>query len=119
MIKYGDCAERPDEHLQMSETVCNEAIKEFCRVVVSEFRGKYLNRSATPVEKQRSLDLMKMRGFPGCFGSWDCKHFLWRNFPTRLAGQYKGKEGGTLSSWRRYVIPTSTSGILILETRAR
>ena len=37
---------------------------------------------------------MKKRGFPGCFGSWDCKHFLWRNFPTRLAGQYKGKENG-------------------------
>ena len=37
---------------------------------------------------------MKKRGFPGCFGSWDCKHFLWRNCPTRLAGQYKGKENG-------------------------
>ena len=94
MIKYGDCADRLDEHLQMSETVCNEAIKAFCRVVVSEFRGEYLNRSPTPAEKQRSIELMKMRGFPGCFGSWDCKHFLWRNCPTRLAGQYKGKEGG-------------------------
>lgn len=118
MIKYGDCADRLDEHLQMSETVCNKAIKTFCRVVVSEFRGEYLKRSPTPAEKQRSLDLMKMRGFPGCFGSWDCKHFFWQIFPTRFAGQYKRKAGGTLSSWRRYVIPISTSGILILETRA-
>ena len=77
MIKYGDCAERLDEHLQMSETVYNEAIKAFCRVVVSKFRGEYLNRSPTSAEKQQFLDLMKMRGFPGCFGLWDYKHFLW------------------------------------------
>lgn len=36
-IKYGGCAEKLDEHLQLSETVANEALEGFCRVVVSEF----------------------------------------------------------------------------------
>ena len=94
MIKYGDCADRIDDHLQMSQSVYNESMKAFCKVVVNEFRNGYLNRISNPAEKQRSLDLMKKRGFPGFFGSWDCKRFLWRNCPTRLAGQYKGKESG-------------------------
>ena len=37
---------------------------------------------------------MKQRGFPGCFGSWDCKYYFWRNCPVALAGQCKGKGSG-------------------------
>ena len=37
---------------------------------------------------------MKRRGFPGCFASWDCKHYFWKNCPVRLAGSHKGKEKG-------------------------
>ena len=37
MIKYGDFAERLDEHLQMPHSVCNESVKAFCKVVVNEF----------------------------------------------------------------------------------
>ena len=44
MIKYGDCADRLDEHLQISQTVYNESMKAFCKVVVNEFRNEYLNR---------------------------------------------------------------------------
>ena len=40
------------------------------------------------------LELMGRRGFPGCFGSWDCKHYFWENCPVALAGQHKGKEKG-------------------------
>ena len=94
MIKYGYCADRLNDHLHISESVCNEEIKAFCKVVVNEFQHEYLNRCPTPTEKQRSLDSTKMRGVPGCFGSWDCKHYLWRNFSTRIAGHYKGKTNG-------------------------
>ena len=78
----------------MSQILCNESMKAFYKVVVNKFRNEYLNRIPTHAEKQRSLDLIKKRGFPGFFGSWDCKHFLWQNCPTRLAGKYKGKESG-------------------------
>ena len=37
MIKYGDCADRLDEHLHMLQSVCNESMKVFCKVVVNEF----------------------------------------------------------------------------------
>ena len=39
MIKYGDCADRLDAHLQMSQIVCNESMKAFCKVVVNEFKN--------------------------------------------------------------------------------
>ena len=77
LINYRDCVDILDEHLQLLETVTNEAMKTFCNMVVSTFRNQYLNRTPTPVEKQRSLHLMKKRGFLGCFGSCDYKHYLW------------------------------------------
>ena len=75
-IKYGDCADSLDGHLQLSETVSNEASKGFYRMVVDQSRNEYLNWCPTPTEKERSINLMKRRGFPGCFGSWDYKHYL-------------------------------------------
>ena len=96
VINYGDCTDRLDEHLQLLETVANEEMKAFCIVVVSTFRNQYLNRAPTPAEKQCLLHLTKKRGFPGCFASYACKHYLWRNFPTCLAGQHKGKDNEIL-----------------------
>ena len=52
MIRYGDCSERLDEHLQMSQSVCNESMKAFCKVVVNEILNEYLNIILTPAEKQ-------------------------------------------------------------------
>ena len=73
MIKYGNCADRLDKHLWMSENVYNETIKTLCNVVVNHYRNN-LNRSPTPAEKHRSIDLMKKRVFPGVLVSCYCKH---------------------------------------------
>ena len=94
MLKYGDSADHFDEHLQLSETESTTTLKHFCSLVVSEFGDQYLNRPPTFEEKNRSINLMKRRGFPGCFASWDCKHYFWKNCPVRLAGSHKGKEKG-------------------------
>ena len=40
---------------------------------------------------------MKMRGFSGCFGSWDCTCFPWKNYSTCLGNQYKEKESRNIS----------------------
>ena len=93
MLVYGDCADRLDEGLQMSESATSESLKLFCGLVVEKFSG-YLNKCPTATDKTRILELMERRGFPGCFASWDCKHYFWENCPVALAGQYKGKEGG-------------------------
>ena len=67
MLVYGDCADRMDEGLQLSESVTSDALKHFCRLVVEKFDG-YLNKCA---KKEQIIQLMSKRGFPGCFGSWD------------------------------------------------
>ena len=92
MLVYGDAADHLDEILQISETVYNESLCAFSRLVVEKFGHQYLNKFPTAEQKVEVLELMKRRGFPGCAGSWDCKHYLWKNCPASLAGQHKGKE---------------------------
>ena len=90
-LVYGDASDQEDESLQISESQVNTAFKDFCSLIVQKFGMEYLNRSPTDEEKQRCLDKMSRRGFPGYFASWDCKHFQWANCPMKLAGQHLGK----------------------------
>ena len=94
ILSYGDSSDRSDEYLQISGTVASDSFKEFCRLIVEKFGSEYLNRCPTDEEKEQVLSLMKRRGFPGCFASWDCKHFIWEKCPLRLAGQHKGGKVG-------------------------
>ena len=77
----------------MLEPSCNQTLKDFCRIIVEVHGAEYLNRRPTDAEKQQYLHIMKFRGFPGCFDSWDCRHYLWKNCPQRLASQLKDKRG--------------------------
>jgi len=94
MVCYGTSADEIDESYQMSETVASNSLKDFCRLIVRLLGEEYLNRNPTELEKREILNLNKKRGFPGMFGSWDCKHFKWDKCPVRLSGQHKGKGGG-------------------------
>lgn len=40
---------------------------------------------------RRMLRINAARGFPGCLGSIDCQHWVWKNCPIAWAGQFKGK----------------------------
>jgi hypothetical protein len=93
-LGYGEASDRQDEYLQISGTVAREALKAFVKLVVQEFGAEYLNRCPTHADKMRALEKMAARGFPGCFSSWDCKHFNWKNCPVRLAGQAQGHSKG-------------------------
>ena len=55
---------------------------------------KLLSSCPSVEEKSRATILMESRDFPVCFAWWDCKNFVWKNFPTCLVGQHKGKEKG-------------------------
>ena len=35
--------------------------------------------------------MMKTRGFPECFISWDCKHYFWKICLVEIQGQHKEK----------------------------
>ena len=89
-MSYGTRADGNDEYCRMLETVLNKALHKFCNIVVNNFSEEYLNRYPTKEEKKRYLDVIEKRGFKGCFGSWDCKYFVWDNYPQHQAGSYKG-----------------------------
>ena len=96
MLSYGNAPDELDESYQISEMVANESLKCFCRLVVELFGDEYLRKNPSEDKKRDILELNSRRGFPGMFGSWDCKHFKWNSCPTRLAGQHLGKDGKTL-----------------------
>jgi Plant transposon protein len=110
-LAYGDAYDREDENLQMSESTLSQLTKQFSKLIIEEFGKQYLNRPPTLEERQVIGARMATRGFPGCLGSWDCKHFNWKNCPMRLAGQHKGHaEGGkttlimeAFADYRRYL----------------
>lgn len=91
-LAYGDACDREDENLGVAESTLSQIFKEFAKSVKREF-PQYLHRSPTEQEIARSQAIYEARGFPGCFASWDCKHFQWKNCPVALAGQFRGKEG--------------------------
>ena len=93
VLIYGVCAERNNKVLQVLESVTSQGPKDFCGLVVEKFDG-YLNKCPSELTKEKILHLMAKRGFPGCFDSWDYKHYFWENCPVALAGQHKGEERG-------------------------
>ena len=94
-LAYGDAFDREDEHLQIGESTLSVYTKQFAKLLKENFGAQYLNRSPTATERKNISTAMGGKGFPGCLASWDCKHFNWKNCPTRLAGQYQGhSEGG-------------------------
>ena len=93
VLAHGNSADSCDECLQISESVTNESLKHFCQLIVEKFGPNCLNRCPTPDEVRGLMKKMTARGFPGCFASWDCKHFDWASCPVRMQGQHKnGKE---------------------------
>jgi Plant transposon protein len=101
----------------MSETSTREICQAFTKLVVREFGSEYLNRYPTPAERKNISSVMATKGFPGCLGSWDCKHFVWKNCPSRQSGQHKGHHDGgkKRSSWKLSRTIVAIYGVPILE----
>ena len=110
-LAYGDALDREDEKLYIAESTLDGFVKAFAKLIKKEFGAQYLNRVPTLQERHAISKAMANKGFPGCLGSWDCKHFVWKNCPARLAGQHQGHaEGGkktlileAISDHRKYV----------------
>jgi Plant transposon protein len=110
-LAYGDAFDREDENLHLSASSLRSIVKDFAKIIVREFGPQYLNRFPMSEERRGIANAMAARGFPGCLGSWDCKHFNWKNCPMRLAGQHQGhSEGGkktliveAIADHRRYI----------------
>jgi len=90
IMAYGSAADAVDEYIRISESASLESLKQFAFAIIDEFGEEFL-RSPTSEEMQRILKINTARGFPGMTGSIDWQHYFWKNCPTQLAGQYKGK----------------------------
>jgi len=58
--------------------------------VVDKYQPVYL-RKPTLSDLQRVLSDYENAGFRGCMGCVDCSHWVWKNCPMSLYGQYQGK----------------------------
>ena len=94
-IAYGDAYDCEDENLCIGEATLPPMVKRYCKIIKEEFGPRHLNKTPTLEERHAIFQENSKRGFPGCIASWDCKHFVWKNCPLRLAGQHQGHaEGG-------------------------
>ena len=91
MLANGCAADTLDEYVRLSETTIIQCMKRVCTVVVTRYQDQYLRRP-TAEDVNRILKENEARGFPGCLGSVDCMHWVWKNCPRAWAGQLTGKE---------------------------
>jgi hypothetical protein len=92
-LAIGPADDALDENFEISESQLNIDVKAFARLIKLNFGQQYMNRQPSEQEIERSFKVGTIRGFPGAFASWDCKHFKWDKCPVALQGQYRGKEG--------------------------
>jgi Plant transposon protein len=93
-LAYGDAYDREDQNLRMGQSTLRQYVQQFAKLIITEFGPTYLNRAPTKEERESISWAMATRDFPGCIGSWDCKHFNWQNCPMRWAGQHQGHSKG-------------------------
>ena len=91
MLAYGASSDSLDEYCRISETTAKICMKKFCDDVYEIFGREYL-RMPTAQDLIRIQEASARQGFPGCIGSLDCMHWIWKNCPTAHQGQYQGKE---------------------------
>jgi hypothetical protein len=68
-LAYGSSGDCQDENLQCSESVVEDALHSFCKLLIANFGKEYLNRTPNQEERRRILRRNDQRGFPGCFAS--------------------------------------------------
>ena len=80
-----------NEYCRIGEVTARKSLKAFCNLINALHASQYLQK---PDQKDLTqlLDVNNQQGFPGCIGSLDLMHWAWKNCPSAMAGQYKGKE---------------------------
>jgi hypothetical protein len=92
LLAYGFATDAVDQYFRMAETTASDCLKVFCKEIIKVYGDEYLRRPNKD-DKERLLAVAKARGFPGMLGSVDCMHWVWKNCPMSLQGQYTGRSG--------------------------
>ena len=81
-LAYGGPTDMFDEYLHIGESLAVECLQNFCADVREIFGDRYLWSPSL----QNCQQLINMHGFPGMFGSIDCMHWEWKNYPAAWKG---------------------------------
>ncbi|CAM6089268.1 unnamed protein product [Calypogeia fissa] len=115
-----------DEYVRIGESTTTESFKEFSKGIVKVFGPDYL-RQPTEEDVIKQMEINAARGWVGMFGSLDCTHWVWKNCPVALQGQYRDKEGNNsvileaiatknLWIWHAFIgIPGSNNDINVVD----
>ena len=114
MLTYGDCADRLDDQLQISESAAHETLHAFCKLVVQGFKDQYYNQCPTDDDKKRSLELMKKGAFQAASHHGTVSIIFGRIALQNWQGSTRGKKKEKHSLWKQYVIRNFTFCISIL-----
>ena len=88
-LATGNPPDEFDEYLEMAQRTSRECLQFFCDAVVELYSRDYLRRP-TSHDIARLYEAHEERHhIPGMIGSLDCTHFVWRQCPNELRGQYK------------------------------
>ncbi|XP_059669524.1 uncharacterized protein LOC132314717 [Cornus florida] len=90
ILAYGISANLCDEYIKISERIAIESLKKFCDAIIAMYAEQY-QRSPNADDIARLLREGEERGFPGMFGSIDCMHWEWKNYPTAWHGKHTGR----------------------------
>ena len=78
-----------DEYLEMAQRTSRECLQFFCDAIIELYARDFLRRP-TSHDVACLYEAHEARHhIPGMIGSLDCTHFVWRNCPMELRGQYK------------------------------
>lgn len=92
ILSYGIPADFCDDSFDISETVAQLCLDEFCVAVIACFGVEYL-RAPTAEDLLQIEKQFRGVGFPGCIGAVDCAGWGWKNCPKDLQGIMVGKDG--------------------------
>ncbi|KAH9132494.1 hypothetical protein AeRB84_021113 [Aphanomyces euteiches] len=90
ILSTGSAADTIDDYVRIGESTALKCLKRFALALIDEFGDEYL-RDPTKEDIEYYMEINESRGFPGMFGSIDCTHIEWKNFPSAWRGQFQGK----------------------------
>lgn len=120
-LAYGNVVDNYEEGLAMSVRTSRECLEYFCNAIIKLYGEEFL-RSPTSHNIARLYEAHESKHhFPGMISCIDCTHWVWRNCPFSLRGQYHrvitNIRQSSLKQWRHKIYGFGMH-ILVLQVRA-
>jgi len=88
-LATGNPPDNFDDYLCMAARTSRECLDHFCTAVIELYGREFLRRPTSHDVARLYEAHGRKHKIPGMLGSLDCTHFVWRNCPKHLKGQYK------------------------------